>query len=159
MAKSLGTEDRQRLQTLAEFRYTLRQFLQFSEQRAEQAGLHPQQHQLLLHLAGAPDGIETTVSYAAERLGLRHHTVVELSNRCVDAGLILRKNAAIDRRRVVLQVTPKGQRILETLSDDHERELYELVPRMVRALTTIRNSQKLSGHEEVSPQTTKGNSK
>ena len=159
MAKSLGTEDRQRLQTLAEFRYTLRQFLQFSEQCAEQAGLHPQQHQLLLHLAGAPDGVETTVSYAAERLGLRHHTVVELSNRCVDAGLILRKNAAVDRRRVVLQVTPKGQRILETLSDDHERELYELVPRMVRALTTIRNSQKLSGHEEVSPQSTKGNSK
>jgi DNA-binding MarR family transcriptional regulator len=159
MAKSLGTEDRQRLQTLAEFRYTLRQFLQFSEQCAEQAGLHPQQHQLLLHLAGAPDAVETTVSYAAERLGLRHHTVVELSNRCVDAGLILRKNAAVDRRRVVLQVTPKGQRILETLSDDHERELYELVPRMVRALTTIRNSQKLSGHEEVSPQTTKGNSK
>jgi DNA-binding MarR family transcriptional regulator len=159
MAKSLGTEDRQRLQTLAEFRYTLRQFLQFSEQCAEQAGLHPQQHQLLLHLAGAPDGVETTVSYAAERLGLRHHTVVELSNRCVDAGLILRKNATVDRRRVVLQVTPKGQRILETLSDDHERELYELVPRMVRALTTIRNSQNLNGREQVSPQTTKGNSK
>jgi hypothetical protein len=60
---------------------------------------------------------------------------------------------------VVLQVTPKGQRILETLSDDHERELYELVPRMVRALTTIRNSQKLSGPEQVSPQRTKGSSK
>ena len=159
MAISLGTEDQQRLQTLAEFRYTLRQFLQFSEQRAEQAGLHPQQHQLLLHLAGAPDGVETTVSYAAERLGLRHHTVVELSNRCVDAGLILRKNAAVDRRRVVLQVTPKGQRILETLSDDHERELYELVPRMVRALTAIRNSRKLSGREQVAEPTTKGNSK
>jgi DNA-binding MarR family transcriptional regulator len=159
MTKPLPTEDRQQLQTLAEFRYTLRQFLQFSEKCAEQAGLHPQQHQLLLHLAGAPDGVETTVSYAAERLGLRHHTVVELSNRCVDAGLILRKNAAIDRRRVVLQVTPKGQRILQTLSDDHERELYELVPRMVRALTTIRNSHKLSAREQVSPPATKGNSK
>jgi DNA-binding MarR family transcriptional regulator len=159
MTKSLPTEDRQQLQTLAEFRYTLRQFLQFSEKCAEQAGLQPQQHQLLLHLAGAPDGVETTVSYAAERLGLRHHTVVELSNRCVDAGLILRKNAATDRRRVVLQVTPKGQRILQTLSDDHERELYELVPRMVRALTTIRNSHKLSAREQASPPATKGNSK
>jgi DNA-binding MarR family transcriptional regulator len=159
MAKTLPPEEKQRLQTLAEFRYTLRQFLQFSEQCAEQAGLHPQQHQLLLHLAGAPDGVETTVSYAAERLGLRHHTVVELSNRCVDAGLITRKNAAVDRRRVVLEVTPKGQRILQTLSDDHERELYELVPRMVRALTTIRSSQKLSGHEQVSAPAPKGNSK
>jgi DNA-binding MarR family transcriptional regulator len=159
MTKLLPTEDRQQLQTLAEFRYTLRQFLQFSEKCAEQAGLHPQQHQLLLHLAGAPDGVETTVSYAAERLGLRHHTVVELSNRCVDAGLILRKNASVDRRRVVLQVTPKGQRILQTLSDDHERELYELVPRMVRALTTIRNSHKLGTREQASPAATKGNSK
>jgi DNA-binding MarR family transcriptional regulator len=159
MTKSLGTEDRRRLQTLAEFRYTLRQFLHFSEKCAEQAGLHPQQHQLLLHLAGAPDGVETTVSYAAERLGLRHHTVVELSNRCVDAGLILRKNAAIDRRRVVLQVTPKGQRILQTLSDDHERELYELVPRMVHALTAIRNSQRLGAREEASLPAPKGNSK
>src|ERR1700677_1296271 len=149
MRETTFSKSRQRLQTLAEFRYTLRQFLQFSEKCAEQAGLHPQQHQLLLHLAGAPDGVETTVSYAAERLGLRHHTVVELTNRGGDAGLILRKNAAVDRRRVVLQVTPKGQRILETLSDDHERELYELVPRMVRALTTIRNSQKLSGREQV----------
>ncbi|WP_353063584.1 MarR family winged helix-turn-helix transcriptional regulator [Tunturibacter psychrotolerans] len=159
MAKPLPNEDRQRLQTLAEFRYTLRQFLQFSEQRAEQAGLHPQQHQLLLHLAGAPDDVETTVTYAAERLGLRHHTVVELSNRCVDAGLIFRKQAALDRRRVLLQVTPKGQRILQALSDDHERELYELVPRMVRALTTIRNSHRLNAGEEASPAATKGNSK
>src|ERR1700722_2129567 len=159
MAKNPQLEDRQRLQNLAEFRYELRQFLQFSEGCAAKAGLHPQQHQLLLQLAGAPDGVETTVSYAAERLGLRHHTVVELSNRCVDAGLILRKNAATDRRRVVLQVTPKGQRILQTLSDDHERELYELVPRMVRALTTIRNSHRLNAGEEVSPQTIKGNSK
>lgn len=151
MAKFLPSQEHQRLQTLAEFRYTLRQFLQFSEKCAEQAGLHPQQHQLLLHLAGAPDGVETTVSYAAERLGLRHHTVVELSNRCVDAGLILRKNAAIDRRRVVLQVTPKGQRILQTLSDDHERELYELVPTLIDALTRIRRHRETIRPDIVEP--------
>src|SRR6201996_3674678 len=114
MAKNLPREEWLRLKNLAEFRYELRQFLQFSESCSAEAGLHPQQHQLLLQLAGAPDDVETTVSYAAERLGLRHHTVVELSKRCVDAGLILRKTAAVDRRRVVLQVTPKGQRILET---------------------------------------------
>jgi DNA-binding MarR family transcriptional regulator len=151
MAKVLPSVEHQRLQTLAEFRYTLRQFLQFSEKCAEQAGLHPQQHQLLLHLAGAPDGVETTVSYAAERLGLRHHTVVELSNRCVDAGLIVRKNAAIDRRRVVLQVTPKGQRILQTLSDDHERELYELVPTLIEALTRIRRHREAIVPDVVEP--------
>ena len=128
MAKPFQSTDRQRLQTLAEFRYTLRKFLQFSEKRAEDAGLHPQQHQLLLHIAGAPEGVETTVSYVAERLGLRHNSVVELSKRCEEVGLVRRRHDTSDRRRVVLQITAEGNKILRVLADDHERELYELVP-------------------------------
>jgi DNA-binding MarR family transcriptional regulator len=137
MAKNLPVEDRRRLQNLAEFRYELRQFLQFSESCAAEAGLHPQQHQLLLQIAGAPNEAETTVSYAAERLGLRHHTVVELSKRCEEAGLIHRNQDLNDRRRVQLQVTAKGHRVLRVLSEDHERELYELGPRLIRALSLI----------------------
>jgi DNA-binding MarR family transcriptional regulator len=137
MSKNPPLEDRPRLQNLAEFRYELRRFLQFSESCAAEAGLHPQQHQLLLQLAGAPDEEETTVSYAAERLGLRHHTVVELSKRCEEAGLIRRNQDLNDRRRIQLQVTAKGHRILRVLSEDHERELYELGPRLIGALTLI----------------------
>ena len=81
-----------RLRTLAEFRHRLRLFLQFSENAAQKLGLQPQQHQLLLQIAGAPDGTATTVGYAAERLGLRHNTAVELSNRSEEAGLIRRKH-------------------------------------------------------------------
>jgi DNA-binding MarR family transcriptional regulator len=137
MSKNLPIEDRLRLQNLAEFRYELRRFLQFSESCSAEAGLHPQQHQLLLQLAGAPDEVETTVSYAAERLGLRHHTVVELSKRCEEAGLIHRNQDLKDRRRIQLQVTAKGHRVLQVLSEDHERELYELGPRLIRALSRI----------------------
>src|ERR1700733_12617747 len=139
MLKNAQLENRLRLRNLAEFRYELRQFLQFSEEGAVDAGLHPQQHQLLLQLAGAPDEVETTVSYAAERLGLRHHTVVELSKRCEEAGLIQRSHDTPDRRYVVLRLTAKGNRVLRALSEDHERELSELVPTMVRALTSIRS--------------------
>src|SRR5260370_38092305 len=137
MSKNLPRENRPRLQNLAEFRYELRRFLQFSENCAAEAGLHPQQHQLLLQLGGAPDEVETTVSYAAERLGLRHHTVVELSKRCEEAGLIHRNQDLNDRRRIQLQVTAKGHRVLRVLSEDHERELYELGPRLIRALPRI----------------------
>lgn len=126
------------MQTLAEFRYALRQFLQFSEQRATQAGLQPQQHQLLLHLAGAPDDTETTVSYVAERLGLRHNSVVELSDRCEEAGLISREQSAADRRVVVLHLTAAGQRIIRSLSEDHERELSVHLPALMRSLSAIR---------------------
>lgn len=137
MAKNLQLEDRQRLRNLAEFRYELRRFLQFSEGCAAEAGLHTQQHQLLLQLAGDPDEVETTVSYAAERLGLRHHTVVELSKRCEEAGLIHRDQDMNDRRCIRLRVTAKGHRLLRILSEDHARELYELAPRLIGALSQI----------------------
>ena len=55
------------------------------------------------------------MSYAAERLGLRHHTVVELSKRCEEAGLINRNQDQNDRRRIQLQVTAKGHRVLRIL--------------------------------------------
>jgi DNA-binding MarR family transcriptional regulator len=127
-----------RLQTLAEFRYQLRLFLHFSETAAQKLGLQPQQHQLLLQIAGAPDKVATTVGYAAERLGLRHHTVVELSNRCAGAGLLVRKQAGSDRRCVLLELSPKGQEMLEALSIDHARELNVLAPQLIRTLNTLR---------------------
>jgi DNA-binding MarR family transcriptional regulator len=126
------------LRTLAEFRHRLRQFLQFSENAAQKLGLQPQQHQLLLQIAGAPDCNATTIGYAAERLGLRHNTAVELSNRCQEAGLIRRKQDGDDRRCVLLELTPKGRRLLDSLSIDHARELNELAPQLIRTLTELK---------------------
>lgn len=139
MDRKSKPKSQQRLQTLAEFRYALRQFLHFSEEASAAAGLQPQQHQLLLQLAGAQEGTATTVSYAAERLGLRHNSVVELSQRCEDAGLIRKKQNLLDRRCVVLEVTPEGERVLRALTEDHARELHVLVPRLLRTLTQIRS--------------------
>jgi DNA-binding MarR family transcriptional regulator len=127
-----------RLQILAEFRYQLRLFLHFSETAAQKLGLQPQQHQLLLQIAGARDKGATTIGYAAERLGLRHHTVVELSNRCAGAGLLVRKQAGSDRRCVLLELSPRGQEMLEALSIDHARELNVLAPQLIRTLNTLR---------------------
>src|SRR6267378_1185892 len=89
------------LQILAEFRHQLRLVLQFSETAAQKRGLRPQQHQLLLQIAGASDKVVATIGYAAERLGFRHNTAVELSNRSEAAGLVVRKQAGSDRRCVL----------------------------------------------------------
>ena len=125
------------LKTLSEFRHQLRLFLQFSESAAQKLGLQPQQHQLLLQIAGASDGTATTVGYVAERLGLRHNTAVELSNRSQEAGLIKRKPGSDDRRRVLLELTAKGRRLLDSLSIDHARELNEFAPQLIRTLTEL----------------------
>jgi DNA-binding MarR family transcriptional regulator len=138
MRNETATVPLAQVRTLAEFRHRLRLFLQFSENAAQKLGLQPQQHQLLLQIAGAPDGTDTTVGYAAERLGLRHNTAVELSNRCEEAGLIQRQPAEDDRRCVLLKLTPKGKQLLNSLSIDHARELYELAPQLIRTLTELK---------------------
>ena len=126
------------LSTLAEFRYELRRFLVFSESAAQHAGLQPQQHQLLLQVAGAPEGAAVTIAYAAERLGLRHNSTVELVDRSVREGLLTRRTDPEDRRRAILHITYKGRQVLGRLSDEHARELNELAPRLERALKHIR---------------------
>lgn len=125
------------LQLLSEFRFELRRFLQFSERAATTAGLQPQQHQLLLQVAGAPENVSTTIAYAAERLGIRHNSAVELADRSVREDLLTRAEDPSDRRRAILRLTRKGKRVLGRLSDDHARELTEMAPRLVDALTQI----------------------
>jgi DNA-binding MarR family transcriptional regulator len=125
------------LETLAEFRYELRRFLHFSERAAVEVGLQPQQHQLLLQVAGAPEGKVVTIAYAAERLSLRHHSVVELVDRSEREGLQVRTVDTVDKRRAILQATRKGERVLDRLAGDHARELNELAPRLVKALKRI----------------------
>jgi DNA-binding MarR family transcriptional regulator len=122
------------LHALADFRYILRKFLHFSEEAATRAGLTPQQHQLLLQIAGAPEEATLTVAYLAERLALRHNSVVELCTRCETAGLILREADPTDRRLAILKLTPEGARMLHALSEDHAKELHVLGPKLSKAL-------------------------
>jgi DNA-binding MarR family transcriptional regulator len=125
------------IERLAEFRYRLRTFVQFSEQAAHNAGLQPQQHQLLLQIAGASAGAVPTIAYAAERLGLRHNSVVELANRSVEEGLLERTADESDARRVLLRVTAKGARLLHKLAAHHRSELEVMGPALIEALTRI----------------------
>lgn len=137
------------LRTLAEFRYELRHFLLFSESAALKAGLQPQQHQLLLQVAGAPENTAVTISYAAERLGLKHNSAVELVDRCEREGLLERATDSDDRRRAILLVTRKGRLVLGRLAGDHAKELNELAPRLTRALKHISINVNRSHSEEV----------
>jgi DNA-binding MarR family transcriptional regulator len=125
------------LLTLADFRFELRRFLQFSESAAMEVGLQPRQHQLLLQVAGAPEGTALTIAYAAGRLGIKHNSAVELVDRSEREGLLIRLADAEDKRRAILRVTRKGKQVLRRLSGDHARELNQLAPRLIKALNMI----------------------
>src|SRR6185312_12569046 len=110
-------------QALAEFRYQIRRFLHFSEQAAREAGLEPQQHQLLLALKGLPESSKATIGEIARRLQIQHHSTVELVDRMVDRNLIQRSRDDEDQRRVIIKLTAQGEEVLGKLSLLHHTEL------------------------------------
>jgi len=124
---------------LAEFRYQIRRFLQFSAEAAREHGLEPQQHQLLLAMKGLPDDTRPTIRELAERLQIQHHSAVELVDRLAEHGAIRREHTGADRREVLLRLTRHGSALLRRLSLAHHNELEKTGPVLVRALTsTIR---------------------
>jgi len=118
---------RQDYRLLAEFRYLLRRFLVFSEERAAELGLSPQQHQALLAVRGHP-GSAPTIGDLAESLAIRHNSAVGLVDRLVRAGYVVRESDRADRRRVTLTLTPSGEAILERLTAAHRDELRRMAP-------------------------------
>lgn len=115
-------------QTLAEFRYLLRQFGAFSEDAARVAGLTAQQHQALLAIKGFPGRATATIGELAERLNLKHHSVVGLLDRLAGHGLIQRQHDKSDRRKVTIVLTSKAEELLLELSLAHRDELRRLAP-------------------------------
>jgi DNA-binding MarR family transcriptional regulator len=110
-------------ESLAELRYQIRRFVHFSEQVARGTGLQPQRHQLMLTLKGLPKGTRPRVAELAERLEIKHHSAVELINRLSAGDYIRRQRGGVDRREVLLTLTPKGEKILRALSLHHRAEL------------------------------------
>lgn len=124
-------------QALAELRYQLRVFVSFSEQAARERGIEPQQHQLLLAIKGLPTGLRPTVRVLAERLRLRHHSVVELIDRLERADLAARMPSPTDGREILVRVTATGERLLRKLSVAHQSELQTSGPRLLQALQAV----------------------
>src|SRR5262249_42510000 len=117
-----------RYRALAEFRYHIRQYLHFSDQAAKAVGLEPKQYQLLLALRGLPEDVSPTVGEIARHLHTRHHSTVELVNRAEQNGLVKRSR---EGNFVLVQITNKGERILERVVDKRMKELRVAGPILV----------------------------
>ena len=106
------------------FRDGLRRFTHWSEHQAQGAGLTGAQHQLLLAIKG--HGSPPSIGDVADHLLLRHHSVVELVDRAVRAGLVERVTDADDQRIVRLQLSRSAAAKLRSLSAAHIEELSRL---------------------------------
>jgi DNA-binding MarR family transcriptional regulator len=122
---------------LAEFRYQIRLFLNGSEEAARNAGLEPQQYLLLLALRGLPLGHDASIRDLADRMQLRHHTVVELVDRLERRSLLRRERSRKDLRQVIVHLMPRGEKLLLRLARQRIAELRTAAPALVRALTAV----------------------
>ncbi|HTZ90331.1 MAG TPA: MarR family winged helix-turn-helix transcriptional regulator [Alloacidobacterium sp.] len=148
----LHTPDLDQFRKLAEFRFQLRKFLHFSHAAAEGRGIRPQQYQLLLCVYGMPQELDPTIANVAARMLLKHNSAVELVDRTIEQGLLRRSSDPTDHRRILLRVTPEGERILASLADYHMQELEQAGPELIRALRRVLSSKPSSGSPRAAEQ-------
>lgn len=125
-------------EALAEFRYQIRQFLHFSEEAVQQAGMEKQQYQFMLAIKGMPEDVRPLIRELANRMQIQHHSAVELVNRMEAKGFVRRERGQIDRREVLVALTPKGENVLAELAQHHRDELRTAGPRLIGALQRLR---------------------
>ena len=134
MATEITTDE---YRALAELRYRIRHFLHEGDTVAQAAGLEPQQYLLLLMIRGLPAGEEATIRNLAERLALKHHSAVELIDRLETHGYVRRTRGRDDRRRVLVSLLPRGERLLEQVARHRIGELRSNGHALVRAIDQL----------------------
>jgi len=122
---------------MAEFRYQIRRFMRFSEETARAGGLEPQQYQLMLAIKGMPDDMRPRIGEVAQRRQIQHHSTVELVDRLARRGLVRRRRSESDRREVLLELSPRGDKLLQEMALRHWAEYREVAPYLVAALKRV----------------------
>jgi len=119
-------------EALAELRYLARKFLRYSKDLLRQtAGLNPEQYEALLAIKAFP-GKSLTISQLSERLQVKHHSAVHIVDRLVAKKLIRRQTGKDDRRERYLELTNKGEKLVEELAYVHHGELAKRSEEMIK---------------------------
>ena len=121
-------------EALADFRYAVRRYLIFSEGNARKAGLEPQQYQALLAIKALRNPHDATIGVLAERLQIQHHSAVELMDRLEKHKLIRRHRSRADRRKVIVELTKRGESKLARVSQPQRSALQTAGRTLLRAL-------------------------
>jgi DNA-binding MarR family transcriptional regulator len=124
-------------QALAQFRFLIQRYYNNTEKSARSVGLTTQHYRCLLQLRGLPSDEQPTIRNLAERMQIRHHSAVELVDRMEKRGLFRRVRSKLDRRTVLLSVTPRGEKILSHMVRERIAELRVTGPDLVKSLAAV----------------------
>jgi DNA-binding MarR family transcriptional regulator len=131
---------------LAELRFRIRVFLREGDAAARKVGLEPQQCLMLLAIRGLPRGSEATIRVLAERVALKHHSAVELIDRLEMQGLVRRTRSRDDRRRVLVTLLPRGEKLLAEVAAQRISELRATGAALVKTIGALLEREPKSGH-------------
>jgi DNA-binding MarR family transcriptional regulator len=135
---NLETSDYARL---AAFRQGLREFLRFSDEAAARVGLTTQHYQAMLILRACPEDASVTINDLARQLLIKHNSAVGLVDRLTREGIARRVPSRTDRRKVELELTPRGRQILAKLAETHRREIERIGPELKRLIGSVLKSE------------------
>jgi len=152
MSPSITVEE---YRALAELRHRIRLFVREGDAKALEAGLEPQQYLILLAIRGLPESAEATIRVLADRLALKHHSVVELVDRLEQRGLVRRARSRDDRRSVLVFLLPRGEKLLEEVARHRIDELRSSGAALVTAIEALLEKDAGSARKRSTPTGTK----
>jgi len=82
-------------------------------------------------------GDEATIRTLADRLALKHHSAVELIDRLEAHGYVRRSRNRDDRRRVLVSLLPRGEKLLEQVARHRISELRASGTVLVNAISAL----------------------
>lgn len=126
---------------LANLRYRIRNFRQFSTKAAEKLGLSPQQNQALLAIKGLGSGEQMSVSTLAARLFVPAASAAELTRSLEGRGYVTIE--VKQRRRTIVRLTDKAEEILRRLTPAHLYEIREMAPELMLALRVLQDHRRM----------------
>jgi DNA-binding MarR family transcriptional regulator len=125
--------------SLASLRYLLRKFLRFSKDLASSsAKLTPEQYEALLALKAFSTEDGLTVGQLSERVQVKHHTAVSLTDKLAARKLVTKRRGSPDRRYVHVKLTRRGARLVTNLAAAHRREIRKHAAQLIKSLNNLK---------------------
>lgn len=128
-------------EALANLRYRIRKFRQFSGKAAEKLGLTRQQHQALLAIKGLGVGGRMSLPDLADRLFLSTTEAAELAASLQEAGHVTIE--AKQKRRPAVMLTAQAEELLRRLTPAHLYEIREMAPELMQALRMLQDHRQM----------------
>nr|WP_184468013.1 MarR family winged helix-turn-helix transcriptional regulator [Rhizobium esperanzae] len=130
-------------EALANLRYRIRRFRQFSAKEAQRLGLTPQQHQALLAIKGQPAGKKMSTRMLAERLLMDRKVADGLVQEFVGKAYIETDPAAAGPSKQFVRLTSKAEGALDRLASAHLFEIRKMAPELMQALRVLQDRQNM----------------